>query len=577
MEIPIELNQHVTLLKAMQSSQLLQQKIGDAFERVREEDSILFLSLSDWAYALLIPSSYRYTEYESRQIAREIQQNILPERNPGSKFHIMSWQDVIHENQHRGPAFSGWKSAGQVQVLFFIADAAIGLASRSLWLGQEISETLGQRQVEQIKKTNKLEELKQFLPEGISFEEAYESWRKSGKSIESWAKNLRACDWANLGKSIQVTLRSLSFQKVRPHALTDSSAECLWAIQVEQKIVSGKSKELFEHYWSEARRFLGNREYECQVSLHEDPSLFASIFVGDQIASIAAFPELVAGALKPFVLFNKQVRLFSFCEDAILVMDPMVSSVVLSELTQKAKVLLQDLNPDGYDALKLDQIIELPSHPCGTFIWREVPAPYFDLVYAAEEGKSVLAPGRSEYLRGLSYEIVQAWPKAVESFQIAFKYNFSDGDICHALGRALIETGEFREAVTFLERAAGLLPDDPDISNGLGIAHLESGHQISATRSLENAVALAPEDVQFLSNLGRCYFSGKRFKEAESVLYKALEYSPNFSDAHAMLAQIKWRLGELEIARKHARKAFASNPGSQYTQDLLWALSVDKA
>ena len=120
------------------------------------------------------------------------------------------------------------------------------------------------------------------------------------------------------------------------------------------------------------------------------------------------------------------------------------------------------------------------------------------------------------------------------------------------------------------------MPEESDVANALGIAYLESGQKEMAAKALEKAVILSPDDAQFLSNLGRCYFSGKRFQEAESVLQKALEYSPNFSEAHATLAQVRWRLGDLPTARKHARKAFAANPGSQYMQDLLWALTIDE-
>ena len=231
---------------------------------------------------------------------------------------------------------------------------------------------------------------------------------------------------------------------------------------------------------------------------------------------------------------------------------------------------------DGVDSLQYDAWVNLPDYPCGHFTWRDIPGPYFDLVDAAKDAKTALPPGRSEYLRGLSYELIQSWSKAVEVFQVAFRYNFSDGDINHGLGRALIETAQFEEAKPFLEKAHRLLPEDADVANALGIAFLECGEKEAAAKILEQAVHLSPDDAQFLSNLGRCYFSAKRFQEAEAVLDRALEYAPNFSEAHATLAQVKWRMGDLPTARKHARKAFAANPGSQYMQDLLWALTIDE-
>ena len=78
--------------------------------------------LSDWVYALLIPESYRYSEHETKQIAREIQQNILPDKHPGNSFRIMTWQEIIHQNQHLSSAFSGWLSTREIQVVFFVEE-----------------------------------------------------------------------------------------------------------------------------------------------------------------------------------------------------------------------------------------------------------------------------------------------------------------------------------------------------------------------------------------------------------------------------------------------------------------------
>src|SRR3989338_9262011 len=104
----------------MQSSQVFRKKIKDSFERVKEEQTILFFMLSEWVYALLIPENYRYSEHETRQIAREIQQNILPSKHPENQFHILTWQEVIHANQYLSPAFSGWLPAKEIQVVFFV-------------------------------------------------------------------------------------------------------------------------------------------------------------------------------------------------------------------------------------------------------------------------------------------------------------------------------------------------------------------------------------------------------------------------------------------------------------------------
>lgn len=568
----------------MQTSHVFRKKIKDSFARVKEEQTILFFMLSEWVYALLIPESYRYSEHETRQIAREIQQNILPSKHPENQFHILTWQEVIHQNQHLNPAFSGWLAAKEIQVVFFVDQNSALVASESLWLGQELEVTLKNHETRRMINLKMLEELKSFGSPEINIKAVLESWSFSGQDLKTWKKYLRKEDWSYFGKPIQISLRSLDFQKAWPDALSDAHPGHLWTVESQLEEAwrpllvapDDDSAHLFQHYYREAKRQTALRKFESQIFIHEDPEIFAAVFVGDQIASISAFPELLVGALKPFNCHMKQARVFSFCEDALLIMDPGAPVDLIEDLVSKAKILLQDQVGDGVDALVYDRLVSLPDFPCGSFTWREIPGPYFDLVEAAKDAKTALPPGRAEYLRGLSYELIQSWDKAVDIFRVSFRYNFADGDINHALGRALIEVGKFEEAISFLERAIEILPEDPDIANGLGIAYLECGRKEHAAQVLERAVNLSPDDAQFLSNLGRCYFSSKRFGEAESVLQKALEYSPNFSEAHATLAQIRWRLGDLQTARKHARKAFAANPGSQYTQDLLWALTVDE-
>ncbi|MEI6791203.1 MAG: tetratricopeptide repeat protein, partial [Myxococcaceae bacterium] len=471
------------------------------------------------------------------------------------------------------------------QIVFFVDQQSAQVASESLWLGQELKTTIKNNEAEEILHLTMLPELKAACNSSeVNLKAALDSWSFSGEDLKTWKKPLRVEDWCFLGNPIQITLRSLDFQKAWPDALSQLHRGYLWTVEVQtektwrsvQVSSLEETKDLFEHYSREAKRQTGARKFEAQIYLHEDPEVFAAVLVGDQVASIAAFPDLILGAIKPFNPSINLVRVISFCEDVILILDPNITSELIHDLTLKAKILLQDHSGDGVDALSYDAWVELPEYPCGHFEWRDIPGPYFDLVDAAKDAKTALPPGRAEYLRGLSYELIQSWGKAVEVFRVAFRYNFADGDINHALGRALIEISRFEEAIPFLEKALQLLPEESDVANGLGIAYLESGQKEMAAKTLEKAVTLSPDDAQFLSNLGRCYFSGKRFKEAESVLQKALEYSPNFSEAHATLAQVRWRLGDLPTARKHARKAFAANPGSQYMQDLLWALTIDE-
>ncbi|MBH1989162.1 MAG: tetratricopeptide repeat protein [Myxococcaceae bacterium] len=502
-------------------------RIQDAFLRVEEEQIILFVTLENWVHLLLVPKCYSYSAYEIKQIANEMKQNILPSKHPEHDFQVLEWQEIIDSNQWRHPPFEAWLSVQQTQAVFFVEKDKQLKAGEAIWLGIPIDSVEVKR--------NPVEDF------------------------------------------IQMTLRSPTYFTKTHKPCGIKNEKFGWIVERYesdhwQSIEYGD----FEEFRARAKQQTGRWHFEGMIYIHEDPSRFAAVCVGEQVASIAAFPDLVLGAIKVSNCKLKKVLLNAFCEDVLIVSDPGISKELLRELREKAEVLLSDIGTDGIDRLDYQSLCELPNFPCGHFQFQTIPAPYFDLVQAAEEAKVSLSPGRSDYLRGLSYELIQLWAKAAESFRASVRYNLNDGDINHALGRSLIEMARPCEAIPFLKKSQTLLPEDPDVMNGLGIAYLGIGEGYQAQEALEKAVGLCPEEAQFLANLGRCYLSNKQFKKAESILQQAIEVNPHFSDAHATLAQVCWRQGNLSRARKHARKAFATNPGSSYCQDLLWALTVDE-
>ncbi|MEI6806592.1 MAG: hypothetical protein WCK49_08835, partial [Myxococcaceae bacterium] len=212
----------------MQTSHVFRKKIKDSFTRVKEEKTILFFMLSDWVYALFIPESYRYSEHETRQIAREIQQNILPSKHPENQFHIVTWQEVVHANQHLAPAFSGWIDAKEIQVVFFVEQRSSELALESLWLGQELETTTKNQENKQNLHRKIFKELESYCSPEIDIKSVLDSWSFSGQNLKQWIKPLRLDDWSNFGKPIQISLRSLDFQKAWPKALSDSHGGYLW-------------------------------------------------------------------------------------------------------------------------------------------------------------------------------------------------------------------------------------------------------------------------------------------------------------------------------------------------------------
>ncbi len=624
-------------------------KISDSLKQSLQDQTILFMPLDEFIYMLVVPPTFNYSKEETEQVAKEIQQGILPSKYNDEPYHILTWQQIVNEN-HLQASCSTWSMlhnghfAENAQLVFFVNiehartivqnDATqagytttsqygnhvvvvsngefeeqislLSIASRSLWLAEELAVTI-QSSIRALPSAfrffySTLRLLKKTYPEA-SF------WRENGQlhvmhnrlygsidyraiaraihfskqSAENWINRLTLAELLNLDKHPVLSIRSFVFPKARPESMHQIKDGFVLAIETstEQRLVpvpmnNGELQtNKIQHYLNESVRHIGNRQFSSYAYVHSDSALFSAIFIGDQIASIATHPGLIYGAIRGLGKIPNIVRILSDNEDTIIVVDQKVDIATINLLKNKANHILKTLYPDGSDAILLDCSVIIPDFPCGQFVLHHIPPPYFELIDTANDKKITLPPGRSDYLRGLAFELIHQWELAVHAFRRAYSFDAADGDISYALGRAMSELNQFEDSLTFLERAFALLPEDPDVANSLGIAYLESGQKENSLRVLEHAVDMQPDDAQFLFNLGRCYLQNQKLNEAETVLTKALKYAPNFPEAHATLAQVRWRLGDVSSAKKHARKAFAASPSNKYVQDLLWALSMD--
>jgi Tfp pilus assembly protein PilF len=628
----------------------LRKTFTEALDQVARDQSISFSPIDTWFYLLAIPSTFRYTQEETKQIAKEIQHTILPPKKPRSLFQILTWTQVANSQHQASPSYKDWYNGNArpfedgSQYVFFIDtdivkqqilkalrphnfaitqndDASVisvsdghlemsvptlDIIEKSIWSAKDLSTTV-EEWVLCLQPDFKLLQvtLKAFK---THFKDArfrvenhqlhFESpsangelnYQKILKSIQhskltplAWLTPLSLVDLLAFETHIVIQARSESFRRVRPQSLASAQEGYVLVAEKElsDRLVPFQNEgdndtERFQRFALEDSRQLSRRHFSGHSFCHDDSHSFTMGIVGDQVASLIIHPELVLAALTTSFSPVKRVRVVAASEDIVVIAHENAPWSGIEEVIRRAHALLLKLSPDGSDPLFFDQMMDLPAHGCGNFAFTPIPAPYFDLMETAADTSLALPPGRCHYLRGLAFELIREWHLAEQEFRRAFASDSSDGDISHALGRALNESSRHKEALPFLKRAINLVPNDPEIANTYGLALLKCNHADLAARSFERAVELAPDDPQFLSNLGQSYFMSQRIKDAERILGKALEYAPNFSDAHSTLSQIKWRQGDLLGARKHARKAFAANPSNKGVQDLLWALTVDE-
>ncbi|HJW53764.1 MAG TPA: tetratricopeptide repeat protein [Burkholderiaceae bacterium] len=134
-----------------------------------------------------------------------------------------------------------------------------------------------------------------------------------------------------------------------------------------------------------------------------------------------------------------------------------------------------------------------------------------------------------------------------------------------ALGTALQKLGRGDEALSALQLAAGLLPDDAELHSNLGNALQCKGRLADAEAVLRRATSLQPNHVMALNNLGVTLQSQRRFAEAESVLRRAVELAPDHAMALCNLGATLRDEGKLVEAEANLRQSLAIAPGSVMT------------
>ena len=136
----------------------------------------------------------------------------------------------------------------------------------------------------------------------------------------------------------------------------------------------------------------------------------------------------------------------------------------------------------------------------------------------------------------------------------------AQGEICRLAGRSA-------EALTCLQRAVALSPDDADARNDLGIVLSDLGHIRDAEASFRIALRLNPDSAPAHYNLGNALRKLARLDEAEASYRNALAIRLDLLLAHGNLANVLVEMHRPAPAEHSYRHALALDPG--YGEALL--------
>ena len=164
---------------------------------------------------------------------------------------------------------------------------------------------------------------------------------------------------------------------------------------------------------------------------------------------------------------------------------------------------------------------------------------------------------------------------ALTHMQRAASLSPDNPDVHSNLGNQLQRLGRLEEAEACLLRALQIKPDHAEAHNILGIVCQRAGRLAQAETRFLRALQINPDYVEAYNNLGVTLKDLNRLDEAEASCRRALHDRPDFVEAHGNLGAILMRSGRLNEAEFSFRRALQLKPDHAGVHGMLGKLLRD--
>jgi arylsulfatase A-like enzyme/Flp pilus assembly protein TadD len=149
----------------------------------------------------------------------------------------------------------------------------------------------------------------------------------------------------------------------------------------------------------------------------------------------------------------------------------------------------------------------------------------------------------------------QRYEDALPVLRVALEKNPGSGMAHYELGLALVKTGQWEAALPEIQAAVLCTPDSSQLHFYSAAIHLRLKHMSEATSEFESSLKIDPD--HFLANLK---YGEMLFVEGDSIaalprLVRASKLDPNSEEAHAVLADVYYKLGQRQNASAERAKA----------------------
>lgn len=163
------------------------------------------------------------------------------------------------------------------------------------------------------------------------------------------------------------------------------------------------------------------------------------------------------------------------------------------------------------------------------------------------------------FLLGRNAELTGKLDDAREAYEKALVCDLHSAPIMRSLAGLLINMGNKREAVTWMERVVEENPDDVAARSFLANLYLNMDQPDKAEAIYREIIAKNEKDYDDRLYLGLFYARQKKFAEARDVLLTLLKLNPDYAAAYPYLARVYDELADKAKARSAYEKGLALN------------------
>ena len=158
--------------------------------------------------------------------------------------------------------------------------------------------------------------------------------------------------------------------------------------------------------------------------------------------------------------------------------------------------------------------------------------------------------------------------RAEKLLRSALRFRMGHSEAHFALGVALSQQGQYREAIIHFKRVLVLNPDHPRTTalvslsyQNMGVEAYQSGRNSEAIRYFSDAVKADPTNADAYSNLAAVFYETDQVDKARKALLRGLEIDPQNSAMLKMMIQLCHQQKDFLGAVKAAETAVKNDPG----------------